>query len=97
VTDKPNLAFNPEAMLGNLSHVKGMIKRIRQKDGGVGSLEDELSLHRTINDIELLADMVAGLKLSLSEMQRQASEVLATRDARINELENPPEETPRPF
>lgn len=97
MADKPNLAFNPEAMLGNLSYVKGMIKRIRQKDGGVGSQDDELALHRTINDIELLADMVASLKLSLSAMQKQASEVIATRDARIDELENPPEETPRPF
>tara|TARA_R110002094_G_scaffold205242_1_gene176104 strand:- start:1720 stop:2001 length:282 start_codon:yes stop_codon:yes gene_type:complete len=93
VTDKPNLAFNPEAMLGNLSHVKGMIKRIRQKDGGVGSQDDELALHRTINDIELLADMVAGLKLSLSAMQQKAQRALEERDAIIKDLKNSHDES----
>tara|TARA_R110002096_G_scaffold127375_1_gene275158 strand:+ start:287 stop:568 length:282 start_codon:yes stop_codon:yes gene_type:complete len=88
VTDKPNLAFNPEAMLGNLSHVKGMIKRIRQKDGGVGSQDDELALHRAINDIELLADMVAGLKLSLSAMQQKVQRALEERDAIVKDLKN---------
>ena len=93
MTDKPNLAFNPEAMLGNLSHVKGMIKRIRQKDGGVGSQDDELALHRTINDIELLADMVAGLKLSLSAMQQKAQRALEERDAIIKDLKNSHDES----
>ncbi len=93
MTDKPNLAFNPEAMLGNLSHVKGMIKRIRQRDGGVGSQEDELSLHRTINDIELLADMIAGLKVSLSTMQNNAKRAIEERDAIIRDLKNSHDET----
>jgi len=93
MTDKPNLAFNPEAMLGNLSHVKGMIKRIRQRDGGVGSQEDELSLHRTINDIELLADMIAGLKVSLSTMQNNAKRAIEECDAIIRDLKNSHDET----
>tara|TARA_R110000824_G_scaffold103164_3_gene245192 strand:+ start:1009 stop:1290 length:282 start_codon:yes stop_codon:yes gene_type:complete len=93
VTDKPDLAFNPEAMLGNLSYVKGMIKRIRQKDGGVGSQEDELSLHRTINDIELLADMVAGLKIALGDMQQKTQRAILERDAIIEDLKDPPKET----
>tara|TARA_R110002126_G_C10490983_1_gene504775 strand:+ start:23701 stop:23982 length:282 start_codon:yes stop_codon:yes gene_type:complete len=93
VTDKPDLAFNPEAMLGNLSHVKGMIKRIRQKDGGVGSQDDELALHRTINDIELLADMVAGLKLSLSAIQQKAQRAIEERDAIIKDLKNSHDES----
>tara|TARA_R110002094_G_scaffold205958_1_gene176685 strand:- start:1675 stop:1956 length:282 start_codon:yes stop_codon:yes gene_type:complete len=89
VTDKPNLAFNPEAMLGNLSYVKGMIKRIRQKDGGVGSQDDELALHRTINDIELLADMIAGLKITLSDMREKAERAITERDAIIEDLKDP--------
>lgn len=93
MTDKSSLAFNPETMLNNLSHVKGMIKRIRQKDGGVGSQDDELALHRTINDIELLADMVAGLKLSLSEMQHKAAGAIAERDIIIDDLKNSHNET----
>ena len=93
MTDKPNLAFNPEAMLGNLSHAKGMIMRIRQRDGGVGSQEDELSLHRTINDIELLADMIAGLKVSLSTMQNNAKRAIEERDAIIRDLKNSHDET----
>lgn len=93
MTDKPDLAFNPSAMLDNMSYVKGMIKRIRQKDGGLGSQEDELSLHRAINDIELLTDMVTGLKMTLGQIQKQAKEMIAERDDRIKELENPPEET----
>lgn len=93
MTDKPDLAFNPEAMLGNLSHVKGMIKRIRQKDGGVGSQDDELALHRTINDIELLADMVAGLKLSLSAIQQKAQRAIEERDAIIKDLKNSHDES----
>jgi len=87
VTDKQDTAFNPEAMLGNVSYVKDMIKRIRQKDGGVGSQEDELSLHRAISDTELLAGMVTGLRSSLVEIQRQANEAIAARDNMINELE----------
>lgn len=93
MTDKPNIAFNPEAMLGNLSHVKSMIKRIRQKDGGVGSQEDELSLHRVINDLESLADIVAGLKMSLTDMQQKAQGAIAERDAIINDLKNSHDET----
>lgn len=87
MTDKQDTAFNPEAMLGNVSYVKDMIKRIRQKDGGVGSQEDELSLHRAISDTELLAGMVTGLRSSLVEIQRQANEAIAARDNMINELE----------
>lgn len=93
MANKSNPVFNPEAMLGNLSHVKGMIKRIRQKDGGVGSQEDELSLHRAISDIELLAEMITGLKMSFSDMQQKAQEAIAERDAIINDLKNTHDES----
>ena len=89
MTDKQNRAFNPEAMLGNMSLIKDMIQRIRQKDGGVGSEEDELCLHRAVHDIDLLADMVGTLKVGLARLQKQAQDKINTLSARVNELENP--------
>lgn len=89
MTDKQPRAFNPEAMLGNMSHVKDMIQRIRQKDGGVGSEDDELCLHRVVHDIDLLADMVATLKMGLGKLQEEAQGKVNALLARIKELETP--------
>tara|TARA_S200002703_G_scaffold88889_1_gene76747 strand:- start:377 stop:664 length:288 start_codon:yes stop_codon:yes gene_type:complete len=91
MTDKQDRAFNPEAMLGNITHVKDMIQRIRQKDGGLGSEDDELCLHRVVHDIDLLADMVATLKLGLAKLQKEAQGKIDMLSARIKELETPPQ------
>tara|TARA_S200002703_G_C3701314_1_gene215384 strand:+ start:400 stop:687 length:288 start_codon:yes stop_codon:yes gene_type:complete len=90
MTDKQDRAFNPEAMLGNISHVKSMIQRIRQKDGGIGSENDELCLHRVVHDIDLLADMVATLKLGVAKLKEEAQGQINMLSARIKELETPP-------
>lgn len=66
-------AFNPQAMLANVGGLKSMIQRIRQKDGGIGSVEDELVLHRAINDLDSLADLAGKLQTQnqqLAEMVR---------------------------
>ena len=65
----PFKQFNPAIMLNNIGMVKTIIQRIRQKEGGVGSPEDELSLHRIIHDLDLLVDMVDGMKASYDELK----------------------------
>jgi len=91
MTDNQPQAFNPEAMLNNMSILKDIIKRIRQKDGGVGSQDDELCLHRVVHDLDHLADMVAGLKVTLAKLHEEAKKEIAARDQRIKELETPSE------
>lgn len=71
--DKPPLrSFNAQALLDNVGQMRLLIQRIRQKDGGVGSQEDELTLHRAIHDLDLLVDIVDGLKASCSRLQEEA-------------------------
>ena len=72
MSDKKPLPFkqiNPVMMLNNIALVKTIIQRIRQKEGGVGSEEDELSLHRIIHDLDLLVDMIDGVKASYDDLQ----------------------------
>lgn len=64
----PLKRFSSKAMLSNIGTVKSIIQRIRQQEGGVGSLEDELSLHRMIQDLDLLVDMVDGVKAKYDEL-----------------------------
>lgn len=80
MTDKAELAlksFNPQVMLGNISHVKTLISRIRQKEGGIGSEADEMALHRMIHDLDLLVDIVDGLKARYDELRGQFDTVAA--------------------
>lgn len=65
----------------NIARVRAMITRIRNQEGGIGSTEDELILHRVIHDIDLLLAGIKSMKLSYDEL-------LAGRDARIRELES---------
>ena len=58
----PLRMFNSQVMLDNIKLIKTMIQRIRQKEGGIGSDEDELSLHRSLQDLDLLVDIVDGIK-----------------------------------
>lgn len=64
----PLKRFSSKAMLSNIGAVKSIIQRIRQQEGGIGSLEDELSLHRMIQDLDLLVDMVDGVKAKYDEL-----------------------------
>ena len=72
----PLKRFNPTVMLKNIDVVRSMIQRIRQKDEGIGSEEDELALHRTIQDIDLLVDITDGLKAHYDELDGQLSVAL---------------------
>ena len=60
--------FSAQKMLSNIDYIKDIIQRIRQKEGGIGSDEDELSLHRMVQDLDLLIDMVDGLKAAYDEL-----------------------------
>ena len=60
--------FSAKMMLNNIDHIKDIIQRIRQKEGGIGSEEDELSLYRMVQDLDLLIDMVDGVKAAYDEL-----------------------------
>ena len=74
----PLKSFNPKVMLTNIGNVKNIIQRIRQREGGVGSDEDELTLHRLVHDIDLLVDIVDGLKASYDDLQSQMDTAVGT-------------------
>ena len=74
----PLKQFGAKIMLKNIGLVKTIIQRIRQKEGGIGSDEDELSLHRMIQDLDLLVDIVDGLKASYDGLQTKFDIAAAT-------------------
>ncbi len=74
----PLKRFSSKAMLSNIGVVKSIIQRIRQQEGGIGSLEDELSLHRMIQDLDLLVDVADGLKASNDELQDKLNTTAAS-------------------
>lgn len=82
----PVRSFNPQAMLGNISELRSMIQRVRQKDGGIGSTQDELILHRAIHDLDLLVDIVDGLKAAYSKLQQEAHAVLTVNQQQQTQL-----------
>lgn len=79
-------SFNPAIMLSNIDFVRGMIQRIRQKEGGIGSEQDELTLHRMIHDIDFLVDMVDGIKASYDTLKTSHDSVATDRDLAQNQL-----------
>lgn len=73
MSELPLKKFSAKVMLQNIGTVKTIIQRIRQKEGGVGSDEDELSLHRMIQDLDLLVDIVDGIKAHYDELDGKFS------------------------
>lgn len=69
--------------MDNVNGLRGMIQRVRQKEGGIGSVEDELVLHRAIQDLDLLVDIVDGLKAH----NDKAFSELVERERKIRILE----------
>lgn len=63
--------FSAKAMLENVAHLRDIISRIRQQEGGVGSVEDEMALHRALYDLDLLVDIADGLKAAHQNLERQ--------------------------
>ncbi len=74
----PLKRFSSQAMLSNIGSVKSIIQRIRQREGGVGSDEDELSLHRMVQDLDLLVDMVDGIKANYDEVYGKLETITAS-------------------
>jgi hypothetical protein len=83
----PLRSFNPKVMLENISLMREMIQRIRQKEGGIGSETDEMCLHRAIHDLNLLVDMVDGLKAIYENLQGQADTLDASNVNLKNQLD----------
>lgn len=73
MSELPLKKFSAKVMLENIGAVKTIIQRIRQKEGGIGSDEDELSLHRLIQDLDLLVDIVDGVKARYDELDGKFS------------------------
>lgn len=67
-SELPLKKFSAKIMLNNIGVIKTIIQRIRQKEGGIGSDGDELSLHRMIQDLDLLVDIVDGIKAHYDEL-----------------------------
>ena len=67
-------------MMKNVDKVNKIIQRIRNKEGGIGSDEDELTLYRLVQDLNSLTSTI-GL------LTKQYNEMLETRDERIQALE----------
>jgi len=94
--ETPPKSFNSSPMLDNVQHVKNIVHRIRQKEGGVGSEQDELSLHRMVQDLNLLLDTISRLQtkfdavastaLSLQEQNKVLKGMLEERDTLIKTL-----------
>ncbi len=74
----PLRSFNPKVMLDNIASVKNIISRVRQREGGIGSDDDELTLHRLIHDLDLLVDIVDGLKARYDDLHGQFSTAVDT-------------------
>lgn len=74
----PLKRFSSKAMLKNIDGLRHIIQRIRQKEGGIGSLEDELCLYRAIQDQDLLVDIADGLKAAYDDQQGKLDTVAAT-------------------
>lgn len=72
-SELPLKKFSAKVMLTNIGLVKTIIQRIRQREGGIGSDGDELSLHRMIQDLDLLIDIVDGLKAHYDELAGKLS------------------------
>lgn len=72
-SELPLKKFSAKIMLNNIGVVKTIIQRIRQKEGGIGSDGDELSLHRMIQDLDLLVDIVDGIKAHYDELAGKLS------------------------
>ena len=73
MSELPLKKFSAKVMLTNIGAVKTIIQRIRQKEGGIGSDGDELSLHRMIQDLDLLVDIVDGVKAHYDELDGKFS------------------------
>lgn len=84
----PLKRFNPKVMLENIDCIRDMIQRIRQKEGGIGSAEDELSLCRAIQDLDLLVDIADGLKAAYDTLQSKFDTVSAAVLALQNQKES---------
>ena len=65
-------------MLDNIELLRNMIQRIRQKEGGIGSQDDELALHRAIQDLDLLVDIADGLKASYDKLSQESQKLADT-------------------
>ncbi len=70
-------SFNPKVMLGNVNLIRKIIQRIRQSEGSIDSTEDELVLHRCLQDIDLLVDMADGLKASYDSVKTERDDLAA--------------------
>ena len=82
----PLRMFNSQVMLDNIKITKTMIQRIRQKEGGIGSDEDELSLHRSLQDLDLLVDIVDGIKAHNDNLAGNYDTVVAKCESFVKQI-----------
>ena len=54
-------SFSPQNMMKNVDNVTALIRKIRLKQGGIGSPEDELVLCRIVLDLKFMTDIVESL------------------------------------
>ena len=83
VDELPLKSFNVQALIDNVAELRIIIQRVRQKEG-VGSDEDELAFHRAITDIDLLLDIIGGIKTAYESLAKDYTQALE----RIAQLES---------
>jgi hypothetical protein len=69
--------FSPSEMMENVDKITGLIRKIRLKQGGIGSEQDELSLTRIVMDLKFMVDVCDGLRFHCDELETTLREINA--------------------
>lgn len=67
-------SFSPTEMMGNIDKVSHIVRKIRLKQGGVGSQDDEVTLYRMMMDLKFMVDIADGLTMHVHQLQAASKE-----------------------
>jgi len=68
--------FDSKVMLDNVSKLQLLIQRVRQNES-VGSDADELVIHRSIQDLDMLLDIISGLRAHTDQLDQKHERALS--------------------
>jgi hypothetical protein len=60
--------------MGNIDKVSHIVRKIRLKQGGVGSQDDEVTLYRMMMDLKFMVDIADGLTMHVHQLQAASKE-----------------------
>lgn len=79
--------FNPAVVLSNIEAVKDILRRLRQKEGGLGSEQDELALSRMILDFDALFGLTETARALATRALEDNAKLLAVIDELKGQLD----------